>query len=870
MGKTSTASAGVSGFDVVARASILVWTLGVLMKWPSTVFCVAFLTAVGFCCMAESVSVPDPVLVLDFDSAAAGAPRAALAEGQGIAGTRCISALSPKASGKATPFVLSSPELLAALDGAWSFTITGWINRRVNMRDEDTTNQCVVSCPGRFKVICDGTYGWRLAMDVHAGEKSARAWSTWLADFYPNNRWVFFAVSYDGTKSEGKYTIYSGHEQYPVKEDASGPIALGQLNGLPGGPLIVGASSPDGNEPFKGLIDSVRIYATRKKSSECALDWQQLDQVRRSDLGQAWLDRVAAEKIRAVRAEEDRLRSVESANWSKPLNLHQVDGLERVFPDRPPTPSSDQTVSVPRGGSVAVSFAGFARGMSESKFSFELGPIRSAGGESLTCSAKIYEVVDVPVEANNNGGMRTSVKTKPPPMWAEDFVRTAPFRACEVLVESDSVVLGGASPSYKSILVDISLSPQANPGVYRGALRLKSADASVSAPFAIEVHKTHAPAEPSLRTHYWLSPDPVDLTTGPAPGWWSEEHWRLLENAGRTLRDYGQDTLWTPLIGGAHPLIQTARGEDGSYSFDFDRFDRWMETFLKLGYKRMAGQQILSMPGRRGIVVIDSKTGKLESLFGGPEQEDAWIEFIPVFFDSLHRHLRRKGWVGVYAQHLYDEPNNLDKYKKLSSILRKHMPGVVSIDAIKTKPEYSPLVDIHVFDVFLIYPRAQRLAAERRSRGQESWLYHCCSPYPPYPNRHLDERLSGSRLYPWLCYLVNADGYLYWAANMYRGADPYKTSVGPLPNGSQDPGHPPGDNWMFYPGPDGLRGTMRMMAFRDGLLDHALLSRLAERDKAMADGIMKMVATDMVDYARDPASFHVARKALLRALDSLD
>ncbi len=293
-----------------------------------------------------------------------------------------------------------------------------------------------------------------------------------------------------------------------------------------------------------------------------------------------------------------------------------------------------------------------------------------------------------------------------------------------------------------------------------------------------------------------------------------------------------------------------------------------METFLRLGFKRLAGQHIVNLPGSRGIIAIDRASGKKEVLFAGPEQQQVWMQFVPLFFESLHQHLQEKGWVDHYVQHLYDEPQDLATYKSLAGLLRKHMPGVHSIDAVKTRPEYSPFVDIHVFDIFLIYPHAQRLAEERKSRGQEVWLYHCCSPYPPYPNRHLDERLSDSRLYPWLCYLLNADGYLYWAANMYRGADPYKSSIGPLPNGSQDPGHPPGDNWMFYPGPDGLRGSTRMVAFREGLLDHTLLSMLARRDKAKADGIMNEIARDTLDYAKDPTAFHAARKALLRALDA--
>jgi hypothetical protein len=292
-----------------------------------------------------------------------------------------------------------------------------------------------------------------------------------------------------------------------------------------------------------------------------------------------------------------------------------------------------------------------------------------------------------------------------------------------------------------------------------------------------------------------------------------------------------------------------------------------METFLRLGFKRMAGHHLVNLPGGQGISVLDTASGGEKLMFLLPAQEKEWMEFAPVFLDALHAHLKSKGWLDCYVQHLYDEPQDFQKYKRLSEMFRAHMPGVKSIDAIKTKPEYSPLVDMQVFDIFMIYPSAQKLVAERKAAGQENWLYHCCSPYPPYPNRHLDERLSSSRLYPWLCYLMNADGYLYWGANLNRGADPYKTSVGPLPNGSQNPGHPPGDNWMYYPGPDGLRGSMRMVAFRDGLLDHALLSMLAARDKSRADEIMRQVAEDTVHYAKEPAAFHSARKALLDALD---
>ena len=815
------------------------------MKTLIIVSCL-LLATVGMC--EEAAKLPDPVLLLDFE-------KGSFTQWAGIAGTRCLDLV------KSPPVVADTPK---ALDGAQAFTVTGWMRRKMNVLDEDSTTQCIINCPGRLRVVTDGRYRFRLMLEiVRDDQKPIRVGSTWLADFYPHDRWVFFAVSYDGTKPEGNYTIYCGHDKYPVKEDASGVLGEGRLSAGTGSQLVVGASTPDGKEPLKGSIDNVRIYA-------CPLDWRQLEKIRRADLGSKFIEKVAADQAKSRQARADRLRKLENDYWSQPINLMQVDNLERVYPDRPPymPASGPSPMSVPKGGKVAFQFAAMARSESKTNYSMSVSPLKNADGQ-LAAKVKTYQLVDVPVEANNNGGMRTSVKTKPPPVWMEEFVREAPFRVAEVLKEADSIELGGKPLTYKGILVEVDVSPEAEPGIYYGNLELRTEGMLCGHQFSFRVGKTILPNEPALSTHCWLSPDPKDLASGKPPEWWSEEHWRLLENSGRTLREYGQDTLWTPLINYEHPLIQTTRRKDGSYGFDFDKFDRWMETFLKLGFKRMAGQQILTLPGGRGISVTDEASGKTEWLFGGADGQQAWMEFIPIFFDSFYQHLQQKGWVDDYIQHLYDEPKDFEKYKALSALLRKHMPGVRSIDAVRTNPEYSPLVDMHVFDIYMIYPHAQRLVAERKSRGQESWLYHCCSPYPPYPNRHLDERLSNSRLYPWLCYLMNADGYLYWAANMYRGADPYKTSVGPLPNGSQDPGHPPGDNWMFYPGPDGLRGSMRMVAFRDGMQDHTLLSMLAAKDKAKADRIMKMVARDTVRYEKEPMRLHSAWGALLNALDEL-
>jgi hypothetical protein len=120
---------------------------------------------------------------------------------------------------------------------------------------------------------------------------------------------------------------------------------------------------------------------------------------------------------------------------------------------------------------------------------------------------------------------------------------------------------------------------------------------------------------------------------------------------------------------------------------------------------------------------------------------------------------------------------------------------------------------------------------------------------------------------------LGLDGFLFWAANGYRGANEYETSLGPFPSfangGSRYPGHPPGDNWFYYRSPEGLRPSIRIVSFREGLFDYALLTMLAQRDPDMAK---KLVAEDRtVDQqilSVTPMIYHQTRTTILEALDN--
>ena len=554
------------------------------------------------------------------------------------------------------------------------------------------------------------------------------------------------------------------------------------------------------------------------------------------------------------------------------LNVVQVDALDRVFSDLAPEPEKyKQPISVPRGGKTAFQFAvTSAKGGS---CEISVSSLARADGVAMAGAVKLHEILPVHVEANSAGTNDTRVGKKPPDSWLPFLVRLAPFDVAEVLVEANHVQLAGNATN--AILVDVHVSPDAQPGEYTGSVKCETAGGSAEAPFSLLVHKTVVPEKPRLKSMHRLSSEPRNLTSGEPPELWSEEYWRLLENCARQLRESGNRVLTVPLIGDKQPLIQTIREADGAYTFDYARFDRWFEMALKLGFDYLMGTSIggCHRTYPLNVFVVDRGTGQEEQIFSRSSDVDAWLEFLPVFFRSFSAHLGERGWTKSYFQELQNEPHLSEPYARLSDLARKYLPGVKTIDEIhayRQDPwEYTDLVDVYILALELIH-RNKDLADKRRADGLDVWFYNYAGPTPPFPNRHLDRSLVDSRLYPWLAYLVKAEGYSFWGGNLYRGADPYATSIGPMPGGSQNPGHPPGDAWMLYPDPEGIRPSMRTLAFREGLLDHALLIMLAERDSAEADRIMSQIAVSAVEYEKEPQPYHAARKALLIALDGYE
>ena len=166
-------------------------------------------------------------------------------------------------------------------------------------------------------------------------------------------------------------------------------------------------------------------------------------------------------------------------------------------------------------------------------------------------------------------------------------------------------------------------------------------------------------------------------------------------------------------------------------------------------------------------------------------------------------------------------------------------------------------------------------ARRARGRGNEVWWYDT--------DWIIDQHLIRSRLIPWQTFKLEADGFLIWCLNRWRGndkpVDPKRilSEWDPYMDGS----HYNSTAMYVYPGPDGPISSLRMENFSDGIEDYELLiggqkmlETLADRnvDKKVIAKLRRAIAIDDSltrnprEYTTDPGILFRHRERLIRAL----
>lgn len=365
-----------------------------------------------------------------------------------------------------------------------------------------------------------------------------------------------------------------------------------------------------------------------------------------------------------------------------------------------------------------------------------------------------------------------------------------------------------APQSVRPVWITLDVPAEAEAGVYHSAVVVKARGAEdIRLPLTLEIqrHKLAEPSEWSYHLDLWQHPTAVARAEGLEL--WSDAHFEALRRNMALLADAGQKVITATLnkdpwnhqcYDGYEAMIRWTRHADGTWSYDYTIFDRWVELMLSLGIDKMINCYSM-VPWNCELEYFDEAKGEVVTVVAEPGTAifpEIWRPFLLDF----KRHLSERGWLDI-TNIAMDErgPEAMDAAVAVLAECAPEM-GFAIADMHKSYKRYLNMRDVCV---------AQEQPADiedihmRREQGFNTTFYICCNPW--FPNTFSYSHPYEAELLGWYGLASDYDGMLRWAYNSWP-AEPHIDSR--FGNWSS------GDTYLVYPY---ARSSVRFERLRDGI-----------------------------------------------------
>lgn len=328
---------------------------------------------------------------------------------------------------------------------------------------------------------------------------------------------------------------------------------------------------------------------------------------------------------------------------------------------------------------------------------------------------------------------------------------------------------------------------------------------------------------------------------------YSKEHWDLIDKYIHLASELGINMILTPII---TPPLDTGIGlrrtnvqlveikkHGDTYSFDFSKAKKWIEICNKNNIKYFEIAHFFSQWGLKSAPnIMVEENGKKDYLFGWHVEstDPMYKNFLDQFLPQLVKFLKEEEIADRCYFHISDEPKpaHIDKYKYAYNLIKPHIEGFKTIDALSTYSFYEEgYVDIPVCSTNKI-----NKFLEHKLKNQ--WTYYCCSQHTKVANRFLSMPSYRNRIIGIQLYKYDIKGFLHWGYNFYNSQysicpiNPYITT-------SANGGFPSGDSFSVYPVNNGVIPSLRAVVFKEALQDMEILRTL---EKYIGrDSVIKMI-----------------------------
>lgn len=580
------------------------------------------------------------------------------------------------------------------------------------------------------------------------------------------------------------------------------------------------------------------------------------------------------------------------AGTRKALRVWVQGPMRRIFPHDEPPPGARRTIALSAARGECECFQAGVRAEGFAANYLVAEPTALRGPEGARLPARCVEVFYpeyVPARWQAANQRRGDVERPAPGFFPDPLLPSWTFD-----------VAGPGAPPARSVWVRVTIPRNAKPGIYRGEIALRAGwrnlkaenqtakpavERTAAVRFAVRVWPFAIPARPKFLSTYWFWPAQAARWHGMAM--WSPEFWSLLDRVASDMQAHRQNVIFTPLIGalsfvsGASSMkFFTERPEDQMigvrrrgrrYVFGFSRLDRWCRTFFRRGFRLVEGEHV-TIGVAQGLPFWERGRGGKFVRRSWKASDPRYEDFLAQLMEALWKHLGKRGWRSKWVQHIADEPgaDQAEAYARVAAIVSRAAPGIEKLDAIGD-PVYGKLIE-HPVPVEHHYEKVLRASGLPR---EAVWVYYCCAPTGPWPNRFLEYPPVRLRILPWLFFRKGIPAVLHWGYNFWGGFK--KESLNPWDDTTGNR-WPAGDPMVVYPPRNPsmhgtITGSIRWELTREAMEDYEYLCMckdLAERGNAAAKRLLReverRVAPDWTTHTRDEAYLMNVRERMGRLL----
>jgi len=391
----------------------------------------------------------------------------------------------------------------------------------------------------------------------------------------------------------------------------------------------------------------------------------------------------------------------------------------------------------------------------------------------------------------------------------------------------------------RPIWLSVNVPATAAPGVYTGKLTVKGdAGKPVAFDVKVDVLANVLPQWRQWSFHLDLWQNPWAVARVHGYKMWSPQHWAKLKEVLALAAEAGQKCLTASIVdrpwGGQTQdafgsMIAPTRKADGSWTYDYTVFDRWVEFGLKCGIDRQINCYSM-VPWGNNLYYQDDAAGKYVKITAKPGSK-AYNDYWAPLLKDFAAHLKAKGWFDKTT--IAMDERHLDDMKNMIALVDRVSPGM-KITLAANKNLVSIIDRVQDYSFAIRFKPLPAVNLKRAAAGRQTTFYVCCSPMRP--NTFPFSPPAESAWLGWHAAAQRYTGLLRWAFCSYN-IDPLKSTDYPRRS------WPTGDCFLIYPGP---RSSIRFERLREGIQDYEkvrlIRAALEARGDAGKAGLAKLDA----------------------------